>query len=252
MSGHRPWREVRDERLSAMTPEERAIALAARERAREELQAELDAEATCGHCGRPITTAARGWAADGTVLCHTGTIPPGNDPPDCFKLCTVYEHAPDGSCCRDQKPPPWKSLRHVPDDFAACSYGSECWRTGVHSLKPRECHYAERPAPEFGYWRTFDPGDGCMSLAMATIPLAAVLPWAEHLAVDQQHQMLGEAADAEDPAAVIKRWKRRAGARAPIQINVQPTPEPGPGYGLGHLRDAYEHGRRQGRHEAGG
>ena len=54
---------------------------------------------TCGHCGRPITTAARGWAADGTVLCHTGTVPPDDDPPDCYRLVLIYRHAADGSCC---------------------------------------------------------------------------------------------------------------------------------------------------------
>lgn len=164
----------------------------------------------CGHCGRPITVG--GGFAGGVDLCHTGTVPPGDDPPDCYVLCTRYEHATDGSCCRDQKPPPWKSLRHVPDDFAACSYSSECWRTGVHSLKPRECHYAEQPDPEFGFWRTFDAGDGCMSIAMASIPLLAVLPWAANLTVEQRQQMLDEAADCKEPALAIARWKNRADA----------------------------------------
>ena len=57
-------------------------------------------DVTCGHCGRPIMTAARGWAADGTALCHTGTIPPDSEPPDCYRLVTVHGHDADGACCR--------------------------------------------------------------------------------------------------------------------------------------------------------
>lgn len=57
-------------------------------------------EATCGHCGRPITQASRGWAADGTVLCHTGTIPADVEPQDCYRLVTIYRHLTDGTCCR--------------------------------------------------------------------------------------------------------------------------------------------------------
>lgn len=56
-------------------------------------------DVTCGHCRRPIATAARGWAADKTVLCHTGTLPPVGYPPDCFRLAVIYGHATDGSCC---------------------------------------------------------------------------------------------------------------------------------------------------------
>lgn len=41
MTGHRPWREVRDARLAAMTPEQRVEALEARRQAREELDREL-------------------------------------------------------------------------------------------------------------------------------------------------------------------------------------------------------------------
>jgi hypothetical protein len=57
-------------------------------------------DATCGHCGRPITTAARGWAADGTALCHTGIIPPIAQPMDCYKLVTTWGHQSNGECCR--------------------------------------------------------------------------------------------------------------------------------------------------------
>jgi len=57
-------------------------------------------EEHCGHCERPLIGAARGWAADSTLLCHTGTVPPDDDPPDCFRLVTVYQHVADGSCCR--------------------------------------------------------------------------------------------------------------------------------------------------------
>jgi hypothetical protein len=53
----------------------------------------------CGHCGRPIDTTARG-NANGTWLCHTGTLPPNAEPRDCYRLVTVYGHSPEGSCCR--------------------------------------------------------------------------------------------------------------------------------------------------------
>lgn len=109
-----------------------------------------------------------------------------------------------------------------------------------------------RPEPEFGFWTTRMMEDGQPSIVHASIPLHAVLPWAGSLTVDQRHEMLEEAADAENPAAAIRKWQKRASMRAPIQINVQPAPEPAPGYGLGHLHDAYERGRRQGRYEAGG
>jgi hypothetical protein len=55
--------------------------------------------ATCGHCHREITTASRGWAADGTVLCHTGTLPPDGEPMDCYRLVLLHQHAADGTCC---------------------------------------------------------------------------------------------------------------------------------------------------------
>jgi hypothetical protein len=139
------------------------------------------------------------------------------------------------------------------DDFDGCS--RLCRKRGAHTLKWGDCDLAVEPPrrePEFGFWRTFDAGDGCMSITMATIPLLAVLPWAANLTVDQRHEMLEETATAEDPAAVIKKWKRRADARAPIQINMLPAREPDPGYGPMHLREAYERGRRQGRYKAGG
>lgn len=51
----------------------------------------------CGHCGQP----PRGYGfADGVALCHTGTLPAEAEPPDCFRLVTVFDHAADGSCCR--------------------------------------------------------------------------------------------------------------------------------------------------------
>ena len=62
-------------------------------------------EGTCGHCGRPFESASRGTAADGTVLCHTGTIPPDAEPPDCCRLVTIYGHASDGLCCRSDRLP---------------------------------------------------------------------------------------------------------------------------------------------------
>lgn len=53
---------------------------------------------TCGHCHAPIANPSRGHAEDGTPLCHTGTLPPICDPPDCYRLVTVYGHRADGLC----------------------------------------------------------------------------------------------------------------------------------------------------------
>lgn len=259
---------------------------------------------TCGHCGRPFATAPRGTAADGTVLCHTGTIPPGDDPPDCFRLCTVYQHATDGSCCPDGNISPWRPS--LPADFDGCGRG--CRMAGVHTLKWGECDHAEqppRPEPEFGYWATRVASDGGPSPGLARIPLLAVLPWAESLSVDQRHEMLEAAATAEDPAATIEEWRTAAlggpdaeqvdlrfspkemrdlrriareqdttvdelirtwlherlqparpspntpGAMLSINMGTAPA-DPPPGINAGVARAMYEHGRRQGRHEAGG
>lgn len=60
-------------------------------------------DVTCGHCRRPIATASRGWAADKTVLCHTGTLPPDAEPPDCYRLVTIYGHSTNGYCCHGQQ-----------------------------------------------------------------------------------------------------------------------------------------------------
>lgn len=84
------------------------------------------------------------------------------------------------------------------------------------------------------------------------IPVLALLPWAASLGIEQQTQMLDEAATATDPAGVIRRWKRTAEAAWPLQIHMPPPRQSEPGYGPGHLSAAYEHGRRQGRYEAGG
>ena len=52
---------------------------------------------TCGHCGKP----AHGYGnVNGIRLCHTGTLPPDAEPPDCFRLVQIYQHKADGSCCR--------------------------------------------------------------------------------------------------------------------------------------------------------
>jgi hypothetical protein len=96
------------------------------------------------------------------------------------------------------------------DDFDGCS--RDCRTAGAHTLAWGACESAvepPRPDPEFGYWRTFDAGDGCLSISMATIPLLAVLPWVKHLTVEQRWQMLEEISDAEDPAAMVQRWYRK-------------------------------------------
>lgn len=141
----------------------------------------------------------------------------------------------------------------TPDDFDGCS--RLCRKRGAHTLKWGDCEHAvepPRPEPEFGYWTTVMMDDGYPSIAQVAIPLLAVLPWAKNLTVDQRHEMLDETAHADDPAAVIARWKRRADARAPVQINMPPMREPDPGFGPDHIAGAYERGRRQGRYEAGG
>ena len=99
MTEHHAWRVAPDGHLQALSPEERAEALAAIEQAEEELRAEPGAP-KCGHCGLP----RRGYGfADGVDLCHTGTLPPDAEPADCLRLVTVYQHAADGSCCREGK-----------------------------------------------------------------------------------------------------------------------------------------------------
>lgn len=55
-------------------------------------------DAICGHCGRTIPPYQRAYA-NGIDLCHTGTMPPDADPPDCYRLVTIYQHAANGSCC---------------------------------------------------------------------------------------------------------------------------------------------------------
>ena len=141
-------------------------------------------------------------------------------------------------------------MTDAPDDFDGCN--RRCRKADAHTLEWGSCEHAARPEPRLGFFRTATGEDGHLYGYTADIPLAAVLPWVKHLTVDQRHQMLEEATDSDDPAAIIKRWKRRADARAPVQINMLPAREPEPGYGPGHPREAYERGRRQGRHEAGG
>lgn len=60
----------------------------------------LRPDSRCTHCDRPLGLPGIGVAADGSVLCHTGTVPATQDPPDCYRLVTVYRHTTDGACCR--------------------------------------------------------------------------------------------------------------------------------------------------------
>lgn len=46
-------------------------------------------ERFCAHCGREIVSPSVG-EVDGERMCHTGTLPPDSDPPDCYRLVTVY------------------------------------------------------------------------------------------------------------------------------------------------------------------
>jgi hypothetical protein len=139
------------------------------------------------------------------------------------------------------------------EDFDGCS--RLCRKRGEHTLKWGECEHGVRPSPTLEFFRVVTMADGYPACVYNPIPLAAILPWAASLTVDHQHQMLEEAADAEDPAACIEKWQRRATGIMSAQtmaINVSASPEPAPGYGPGYLRAAYEHGWRQGRYEAGG
>lgn len=43
----------------------------------------------CAHCWRPLTLST-GTLADGSRVCHTGTLPGDDGPPDCYRLVTVY------------------------------------------------------------------------------------------------------------------------------------------------------------------
>lgn len=43
----------------------------------------------CAHCWRPLT-GSTGVLEDGSVVCHTGTVPGDEGPPDCYRLVTVY------------------------------------------------------------------------------------------------------------------------------------------------------------------
>lgn len=179
----------------------------------------------CRHCGltRPI---AELFIPDGSLVIDTS-------PPIYEYLCVDRER-----CCRDK------------DDFDGCS--RPCRKRGKHTLKWGDCKHGVRPEPTLGFFHTFVTSDGDLSGVTDEIPAAALLPWVKHLTTDQRWDMLKEAAHADDPAAVIARWRRRADARAPVQINMPPAREPNPGYGPAHLHDAYELGRRQGRYEADG
>lgn len=174
--------------------------------------AEADAE-VCGHCRAPINAPSYGTASDGTPLCHTGTIPPSANPADCYRLVTVYGHDPDGTCCLARPEPPWDLLA-APEGFAGCA--RRCRKTGMHTLTWGECEWAPEPEPkdpEFGWWRTVEMDDGLPSIAMVSVPLLAVLPWAAHLAVEERHRMLDESATALDPAVCFERWRQDAVAR---------------------------------------
>lgn len=141
------------------------------------------------------------------------------------------------------------------EDFDGCA--RECRKAGQHTLVWGRCEFAEEPPradPAFGFWRVMKMEDGYDSLVQASLPLTAVLPWAVRLTVDERHQMLEEATDGDDPAAIIQRWQRVAERRNPVTVNFSATPPSttGAGYGPGHVQSAYEQGRLQGRYEAGG
>lgn len=140
-------------------------------------------------------------------------------------------------------------------DFDGCA--RECRKVGEHTLAWGRCEFAVEPPPEdpeFGWWRVVEAGGGGQCVVQASLPLLAVLPWAAQLDVAERHRMLAEATDSSDPAGVIERWRRVAERRRPVTLNISAIPPntTGIGYGPGYVQAAYEQGRRQGRHEAGG
>lgn len=65
------------------------------------LEIELDRatrDVVCAHCHGLIPGPSRGGVGDNSY-CHTGTLPPDDDPVDCYRLVTVYGHDPLGACC---------------------------------------------------------------------------------------------------------------------------------------------------------
>jgi hypothetical protein len=55
----------------------------------------------CMHCGKPVN--GFGVTADGSLVCHTGMLPVGAEPADCYRLVTIYGHKSNGSCCAEKE-----------------------------------------------------------------------------------------------------------------------------------------------------
>jgi hypothetical protein len=100
----------------------------------------------------------------------------------------------------------------TPEGFDGCS--RQCRKRGKHTLLWGSCEHGVRPAPTLDFFRVVTMSDGYPAGVYEPIPLAALLPWAASLTVDQQHQMLEEAVETDDPAACIEEWRKTAPSRA--------------------------------------
>lgn len=170
---------------------------------------------TCGHCRRPIVTASRGWAADGTVLCHTGTLPPDADPPDCYRLATIYGHATDGSCCYSAE----DRLANFYDHVDTSTLDSEEVEIEP-SANPRSSQVVSFAREDMRELRRVAGEHG--------MPVGDLIRrW------------------------VLERL--RPNPQPKVMITMSPASQgPGPGISPAALAAALEHGRRQGRYEMGG
>ena len=132
----------------------------------------MTGDEACGHCGRPITSASRGIAADGTVLCHTGTMPPIAQPMDCYRLVTIQGHQPNGECCRTPAVQwataeipvlallPWSASltteqrTQMLDEAATATDPTgviQRWKRSAKAAWPLQIHMAPAHQPEPGY-----------------------------------------------------------------------------------------------------
>jgi hypothetical protein len=107
------------------------------------------------------------------------------------------------------------------EEFDGCS--RECRKAGKHTLTWGRCEHGVQPPPTLGHWVTFTADDGNLSIGQASFPLALFLPWAVHLPVTDQHEMLNELAHAapDNREAVLKAWRLTAGQLAdPVRREV--------------------------------
>lgn len=231
----------------------------------------------CGHCGREMPPHQRAYA-NGIDLCHTGTMPPDGEPPDCYRLVTIYQHAVNGSCC-----PELASASGLARRMADKAGHAALLRAAAETLKDRNL-----------------PGDACLRTTL--LCAADVFPWTYGVmppGVDDVMTGLVRTADEIEewrktaPSGpdveqadfrfsleemrdlrriarerdttvdeLIREWLHerlqpaQPGLNTPgamLSINMGTTAaDPPPGISTNIARAMYEHGRRQGRYESGG